>query len=115
MKGRADNMGKKPLSEKTFTTAKILFKVGATVKQVSEALEIGISTAGRIKANETFEDYQKAVAGHTWTPKAGKPQEAKQTITVQATHYMMQELQKMNELLTGISAKLAFIVDELTK
>ena len=28
---------------------------------------------------------------------------------------VLQELQKMNELLTGISAKLAFIVDELTK
>ena len=106
---------KKKMTEKTFTAAKMLFKGGANVKEVSELLEIGISTAGRIKANETFEDYQKAASGHTWTPKAGKPQEAKQTITVQATHYMMQELQKMNELLTGISAKLAFIVDELTK
>ena len=114
MKGRADNM-KKKMTEKTFTAAKMLFKGGATVKEVSELLEIGASTAGRIKANETFEDYQKAVSDHTWTPNARKPQEVKQTITVQATHYMMQELQKMNELLTGISAKLAFIVDELTK
>lgn len=108
-------MGKKPLSEKTFTTAKILFKGGATAKQVSEGLGIGISTAGRIKANETYEDYQKAATSHTWTPKAEKQQEVRQTVTIQATHYMMQELQKMNELLTGISAKLAFIVDELTK
>lgn len=41
--------------------------------------------------------------------------EHRQSITIQATHFMMQELQKTNELLTGISAKLAFIVDELTR
>lgn len=39
--------------------------------------------------------------------------EIRQTVTVQATHYMMQELQRTNELLALISNKLAFIVDEL--
>jgi hypothetical protein len=38
-----------------------------------------------------------------------------QSVTIQATHYMMQEMQKTNELLKLISNKLAFIVDELTK
>ena len=40
--------------------------------------------------------------------------EHKQSITIQATHYMMTELQKTNEYLKLISNKLAFIVDELT-
>ena len=36
-----------------------------------------------------------------------------QRVTIQATHYMMQELQKTNELLAGISRKLATIVEDL--
>ena len=40
--------------------------------------------------------------------------EHRQTVTVQATHYMMQEMKKTNELLDLISRKLAFIVDSLT-
>lgn len=39
--------------------------------------------------------------------------EIRQTVTVQATHYMEEQQRKTNELLTLISAKLAFIVDEL--
>ena len=54
--------------------------------------------------------------------EAPVPQEAdrqvvehRQTVTIQATHYMMEEMRKTNEMLKTISAKLAFIVDELTK
>ncbi len=39
--------------------------------------------------------------------------EIRQTVTVQATHYMMQELQKTNELLKSISVKLGYIVEDL--
>lgn len=41
--------------------------------------------------------------------------EHRQTVTIQATHYMMEEMRKTNELLALISNKLAFIVDELTR
>ena len=41
--------------------------------------------------------------------------EHRQTIVVQASHYMLEEQKKTNELLTLISNKLSFIVDELTK
>lgn len=51
-------------------------------------------------------------------PPADQPQvqivEHRQSVTIQATHYMMEEMKKTNELLKCISAKLAFIVDELT-
>jgi len=40
--------------------------------------------------------------------------EHRQTITIQATHYMMEEMKKTNELLTAISSKLAFIVESLS-
>ena len=39
--------------------------------------------------------------------------EHRQTVTIQATHYMMQEMKKTNELLELISRKLTFIVDQL--
>lgn len=44
-----------------------------------------------------------------------KPVETRQTIVVQASHYMLEEQKKTNELLTLISNKLAFLLDELTK
>lgn len=47
-----------------------------------------------------------------------KPEEPKPVnptvVKIEATHYMMQEMQRTNELLKLISNKLAFIVDELT-
>ena len=111
-------MAKTKITEKMFNAAKTLFKGGATVKEVAEYLGIGVSPAGRIKVAETYEDYCTAVHASTWTAEAAKAKanpQKQQTVTVQATHYMMTELQKANELLTAISAKLAFIVDELTK
>lgn len=39
--------------------------------------------------------------------------EHRQSVTIQATHYMHELLKEQNDLLKGISAKLAFIVDEL--
>lgn len=39
--------------------------------------------------------------------------EHRQTVTVQATHYMMEEMKKQTELLKLISNKLAFIVEQL--
>ena len=40
--------------------------------------------------------------------------EHRQSVTVQATHYMEQQLKQMNETLKLISNKLAFVVMELT-
>ena len=49
------------------------------------------------------------------TPPA-QPQvvEHRQTVTIQATHYMMQEMKRTNELLELISRKMAYIVDQLS-
>ena len=47
---------------------------------------------------------------------APQPQvvEHRQTVTIQATHYMMQEMKRTNELLELISRKMAYIVDQLS-
>ena len=119
-------MQKTKVTKRIYEAAKILFKGGATAKEVAEYLEIGSSTAQRIKAAETYEEYVQATSAGVFSVKAikaketaEKQHETKETprynVTIQATHYMEQELRKANELLTGISAKLAFIVDELTK
>lgn len=68
---------------------------------------------GEPQQEEPKEEKQEAKQADS--PKPVEPQviEHRQTVTVQATHYMMTELQKTNEYLKTISAKLAFIVDEL--
>ncbi len=123
------------ITEKKFKAVKILFDGGATIKEVAEYLEISASSASRIKSAETYEDYLQGCRVRSYYQKQrNKKQEEpapapveevpepapvqvvehRQSVTIQATHYMMVELQKTNELLTTISAKLAFIVDELT-
>lgn len=70
-----------------------------------------------IKAKEAAKVAEKvgAVPAATLTAETPATQvvEHRQTVTIQATHYMMTEMQKTNELLAAISRKLAFIVDEL--
>lgn len=119
MKGRADNMAKGiPVTPQEFDRIKILLEEGFSAKQIAEMKNRDVDTIKMIHRSKDFQDYfdrRKAINESKRTPKAKNPQENRQTVTIQATNYMMQELQKTNELLTGISAKLAFIVDELTK
>jgi hypothetical protein len=125
------------LTEGQFKAIKTLLRGGATQKEAAEYMQVSPTTAFLVSKAETFEEYQhikaerhlehkrvaaikakeaeKTAAQETPTQPAA-PQvvkEVHQTVTIQATHYMMQEMQKTNELLKTISAKLAFIVDEL--
>ena len=115
-----------------FDAAKILFDNGATNVEVGNFLKISKDVVGFIKRSETYEDYKALMyekssayrakvaieAKKKATPEEHKEPmqivEHRQTVTVQATWQMTQEMQKTNELLKQISAKLAFIVDELT-
>ena len=68
------------------------------------------------KALETAKNVNSVPAETAKEENKPEPQvvEHRQTVQIQATHYMMQEMQKTNELLKLISNKLAFIVEELT-
>ena len=122
------------ITEKTFNAVKIMLKGGATGAEVSEYLKLGTTTVSRIRNCDTWEDFllrkreaaifaqkskeKKAEQTKQESPK--QPEQPKeqivkheQTVTIQATHYMMQELQKTNELLKLISNKLAMIVEDL--
>lgn len=115
-----------------FMAIKTLLKGGASQKEAAEYMQVSTATTSLVARAETFEEYlhnqaerqlnRKQVAAikikETEKEKAEEkpvPQviEHRQTVTIQATHYMMQELQKMNETLSLISRKLAFIVDDL--
>lgn len=130
---------KTKLNEKTFRAVKLMTAGGANIAEIAECFAISSSTVSRIRTSESYEDYcslraaeydqrkqeraEKArKAAEQVTPAAApqtfaapQPQvvEHRQTVTIQATHYMMQEMKKTNELLELISRKLTFIVDQL--
>ena len=111
------------VTESLYKACRIMFKGGAGTKEVSEYMGISRTTASFIKNAETYEEYKAIMYAQSGNnhrkpvEKKEEPQkevvEYRQNVTIQATHYMQKELEKTNELLTLISNKLAFIVDEL--
>ena len=134
---------KSKVDERMWWAVKTLLKGGSTITDAADYFMLSVNTVSRIKQSETYADYKQSLAAmhaqyrkpklarlpdkkeepQQEEPKEEPQEEVKpvepqiiehrQTVTVQATHYMMTEMQKTNELLTAISAKLAFIVDEL--
>ena len=119
-----------------FSAAKLLIENGANNTEVSKYLKVSMDVVAMFRKAETYEEYQslmyqysqemrkrqaaiKAKEQEKEQAKAEppqttcKPEEINRVVTVQLSHYVMSELQKQNELLTGISNKLAFIIDEL--
>lgn len=116
-----------------FDAAKLLIENGANNTEVAKYLKVSTDVVSFIRRSETYEEYQTIMYEYSLkmrqraaaikakeTPKEEpKPEtppqivEHRQTVTVQATWQMTQEMQKTNELLKQISNKLAYIVDEL--
>lgn len=120
------------ITEKTFNAVKIMLKGGATGAEIAEYLKLGTTTVSRIRNCDTWDDFilrkrEAAIfAQKNKEKKAEKQEEPKQpeqpkeqivkheqTITIQATHFMMQELQETNKILKLISNKLAMICEDL--
>ena len=127
------------VTESLFNAVKILIENGATSAECAKYMKISTATVSVIRNSETYEEYKhnmhlisgserkrkqkqaaaiaakaKADAQKTEIEPQAAPAENKQTIVVQASHYMLEEQKRTNELLTLISNKLAFIIDELT-
>lgn len=122
-----------------FTAAKILTEDGASIAEIAKYLKISDASVKYIRQAENYDEYKAIVAAvsakQTAKRRAAKKTEKeepklvslpekkeerpvqvvehRQTVTVQATWAMTQEMQKTNKLLESISNKLAFIVDEL--
>ena len=120
-----------------FDAAKLLIENGANNTEVAKYLKVSNDVVTMFRKAETYEEYQTLMYEYSLklrqraaaikaketpkeepkpeTPQTPPPQivEHRQTVTVQATWQMTQEMQKTNELLKQISNKLAYIVDEL--
>lgn len=130
---------KEHLTESKFNAIKILLKGGATIREAADYMQVGYSTVSRVKQAETWEEYLQQTAARTLAAREhaakknannapqvapmAKPAEQpaatvqkvihEQSITIQATHYMMEEMRKVNATLECISRKLAAIVEDL--
>jgi len=133
----------KKVTEKIFTAVKILLESGAPVKEICKYFNLSNQTVYVLKNCESYQDYMQYVAEKTAKSNAARAIKSKrakeaakkaesqteatakeeqpvtqivehrQTVQITATHYMMEELKKQNELLTIISNKLAYIVEQL--
>ena len=120
-------MGK--VTPQIFDTVKTLLNSGVPVTQICDMLKLSNGVIYTIKVCDNLEGYKKYVKDVRARSEEKKKKETKkeesapepapqvvehrQTVTVQATHYMMEELKQQNELLKSISNKLAFIVEQL--
>ena len=121
---------KKKMTQNLFNCVKRLLKDGASAKEIAEYLDLSTSTIWRVRDSETLEEYDNNTKVRTAQARAiaakGRENAAEQTpqqvehihhheqsVTVIANHYMAEELRKQTELLTTISNKLAYIVDDL--
>ena len=109
-----------PITKKVFDDCHMLVDTANLSRsKASQILGLRTSTVSRIVKCKTYEEYVEAARnGYAPLTKANKeastPAVNQTTVTIQATHYMMEELRKTNEYLRLISNKLAYIVEELT-
>lgn len=120
------------MTNQQFITVKTLQEAGSSSQEIATYLKLGHKAVCVAYRSETYDEYKNectAIAMRAKAKKKEEPVEAKtkqpeepaqpkivehrQTITIQATHYMMEEMKDMKELLKVISAKLAFIVEDL--
>ena len=131
------------ITAETFACVKMLIAGGAVYQEIARYLKIGVTTVGRIASAENYEEYKVILAAmnakyhETYREKRlakkeepvqeEKPEpvkeekqepapqvvEHRQSVTVQTTYYVNQKLDAMTDLLKGISAKLACIIDDL--
>lgn len=123
------------ITEEKFTTTKTLLGTGLARSYIAGVVGLSVKSVDRIALAKDWKDFvqKKADFAEKYSNRnhakeqAQKPDAVQETmmldapktylnptvVRVEATHYMMQELQRTNELLALISNKLAFIVDEL--
>lgn len=117
------------VTQSMFNCVKRLTEGGAPVDEICDYLKISATTVQRIRRAESLEEYKSMTYVAVRAARANKSPEPEtepapqvqevihkheQSVTLVANHYMAEELRKQTELLTLISNKLAFIVDELT-
>lgn len=108
------------ITENIFRAVKIILNDGRGTAEAAEIMGISRNSVLRIAKADNYVEYvnNTYIDGLKQKPE-GKPETEKtpetggKTIVVQASHYMLEEQKRTNELLSLISKKLAFIVEEL--
>lgn len=112
------------LTFQKYNAIRILLESGETVEVIADTFQCRKETVLIVKRCETYEQYKQECNVLKFQAKAKKRQEKMESntgnagmnigqIKIEATHYMMEELRKNNELLTLISNKLTSIMEEL--
>ena len=117
------------LTFQKYRAIRILLESGETVDTIAESLQCKKETVQLVKRCDTYEQYKKESSTLKAIAKAKAAKNRKQQndvenstgctgmnigqIKIEATHYMMEELKRNNELLTLISNKLTAIMEEL--
>ena len=111
------------LTENQFSAIKTLLKGGASQAEAAQYMKVSPNTAFWVNKAETFEEYTNMMAErHLSRKQAHKPEPAlqddKQKGGTLSANYQMNRvielLKAQNDLLTQISNKLAFIVEQLS-
>ena len=109
-----------------YNAIRALLESGAQVEEIAKMMEVAPSTVLIVKKEKSFADCINALNANMYLARAAKKEKNEQkqqilqreaekpSVTLLANHYLMEEMRKQTELLKTISAKLAFIVDELT-
>lgn len=139
-KEKAPAEGKKitrtKITQNIYNAVKLILKGGSGIKEAADVMGISVNSVRRIGKSENYVEYvniaymngamryktpkEEAPKAVEPTPQTVEPETAegqqiprKQTIIVQTTWQMTQEMKRQNELLEGISNKLACIVQDL--
>ena len=119
----------KNLSMTKYNAIRMLIDSGTSMDEIAEMMRIAKSTVLAAQKAKNYIDFIDTVNSNTFIAIANQKKKKqneqneqqilqreaeKPSVTLLANHYLMEEIRKQTELLKTISAKLAFIVDELT-
>ena len=113
------------ITESMYNAIKILLKGGAKCKEAAEYMNVTLGSVYKVNNTENYEEFLQINAEKTAKRMAAikaknPPQSTPITlpqhkpISGDDSYQLVQLMKKQSELLTLISNKLAFIVDELT-
>lgn len=102
------------LTEAKFKAIICMIRGGASDEDIKSSQGINEKTLAKIKkSNESYDTYRKLHGSEVanMNRAKSKPVAQPQSVTVQTTYYVTQKMDKMTDLLTGISAKLAHMME----
>lgn len=120
------------LTNAQFLTIKTLQEAGSTKQEIAKYLKMTTAKVSVAYRSDNYDDYKNECAVIALRSKERKTEqenrnrqeenknnavqvvEHRQTVEIQATHYLTQELREMKTLLKQLNVKIAYIVEDLS-